>query len=97
MSLDRRSFLTSSAALATAAAMSSTAVLSAAEEAAKPASPRRQPIGVSTYSFFKFGGNDNLPVEKCIEVAGEMGFDGVEILHVQMNGDSKAYLNQLKR
>ncbi|MFO1063481.1 MAG: sugar phosphate isomerase/epimerase family protein [Pirellulales bacterium] len=58
---------------------------------------RRQRIGVSTYSFFKFGGDKNVPVLKCIELAAEMGFDGVEILHVQMQDDSTAALNELKR
>jgi sugar phosphate isomerase/epimerase len=58
---------------------------------------RRQRFGVSTYSFFKFGGSDNVPVDKCMELAADMGFDGVELLHVQMDGDSTGYLNGLKR
>lgn len=58
---------------------------------------RAQRFGVSTYSFFKFGGSKNVPVERCIELAAEMGFDGVELLHVQMDGDATAYLNGLKR
>ncbi len=56
-----------------------------------------QRIGVSTYSFFKFGGSKNTPVDRCIELAADMGFDGVEILHVQMGDDSVPVLNALKR
>src|SRR5688500_14827121 len=97
MSLQRRAFLTRSVVACTAAASSSAGVTQAADEpAAKPAQSRQR-FGVSTYSFFKFGGSDNLPVDKCIELAADMGFDGVELLHVQMDGDSTAYLNGLKR
>jgi sugar phosphate isomerase/epimerase len=33
----------------------------------------------------------------CIEKAAAMGFDGVEILHVQMEDESPAFVNKIKR
>lgn len=57
---------------------------------AKPESVR-QPyrIGVSTYSFWHFKGAP-VPIETCIEQAADMGFDGVEILHVHMEEAAKS-------
>jgi sugar phosphate isomerase/epimerase len=63
---------------------------------AAPAAKRRTRFGVSTYSYWHFKG-DKYPIEEVIEEAGRLGFDGVEVLHVQMSGESTAYLNQLKR
>src|SRR5690242_4106014 len=51
------------------------------------AGPGRHPIGVSTYSFWQFRGA-RLAVEDCIDRAAAMGFDGVEVLHVQMQDES---------
>jgi L-ribulose-5-phosphate 3-epimerase len=63
-----------------------------------PKSPdhRRNRIGVSTYSFWQFRG-ERLDVSACIDKAAAMGFDGVEILHIQMGDDSVATCNKLKR
>ena len=66
--------------------------------------PRANRIGVSTYSFWHFQGVPT-PIETCLEQAAEMGFDGVEILHVHMEEAAKAaggqvdkpYLRKLKR
>jgi sugar phosphate isomerase/epimerase len=52
-----------------------------------PARPNR--IGVSTYSFWHFRGEPT-PIEACLEQAADMGFDGVEILHVHMEEAAKA-------
>ena len=60
-------------------------------------SHRPNPIAVSTYSFWRFKRNLKLPIEDCIDQAAEMGFDGVEILHVQMEKESNDYLQGLKR
>ncbi|HUS05295.1 MAG TPA: sugar phosphate isomerase/epimerase family protein [Bryobacteraceae bacterium] len=66
-------------------------------EAAEPASPKRRiRMGVSTYSYWHLKG-EKYPIEKVIENAGRLGFDGVEVLHRQMSGESVEYLNQLKR
>ncbi len=58
---------------------------------------RRNPIAVSTYSFWRFKKNLKLPIETCIDEAARMGFDGVEILHIQMETESNDYLQGLKR
>jgi sugar phosphate isomerase/epimerase len=57
---------------------------------------RRNPIGVSTYSFWQFRG-ERLGIGTCIDKAAEMGFDGVEILHLQMEDESTAAVNKIKR
>ncbi len=57
--------------------------------------PYRLRIGVSTYSFWHFRGK-RVEVADCIELAARMGFDGVEILHRQMAGESSSYLQELK-
>lgn len=55
-------------------------------------------IGVSTYSFWRFDGpKENYPIEQCIDQAAEMGFDGVEILHIQMASEENAQLQNFKR
>ena len=53
-------------------------------------------IGVSTYSFWHFN-SERIEILDCIERAAEMGFDGVEILHRQMQDESNAYLQSLKQ
>jgi sugar phosphate isomerase/epimerase len=54
-------------------------------------------IAVSTYSFWRFKKGLKLPIETCIDEAAQMGFDGVEILHIQMEKESNDYLQNLKR
>lgn len=56
----------------------------------------RNPIGVSTYSFWQFRG-ERLGIDACIDKAAALGFDGVEILHVQMRDESNAAVQKLKR
>ena len=62
-----------------------------------PVTRPRNPIAVSTYSFWRFRDDSKLTIEDCIDKAASMGFDAVEILHRQMEQDSGAYLQQLKR
>ena len=66
------------------------------QSAAPSEGPHRIRVGVSTYSYWHFKG-EKYPIDSVIENAGRLGFDGVEILHVQMSSESTAYLNQLKR
>jgi L-ribulose-5-phosphate 3-epimerase len=66
-----------------------------AQSPAKHAPPNR--IGVSTYSFWQFNRRELRDIEKCIDLAAEMGFDGVELLHRQMTSEDKGYLQRLKR
>lgn len=65
--------------------------------AAAAGATRGNPIAVSTYSFWRFKDDSKLPIEKCIEEAARMGFDAVEILHIQMDGEDPGYLQRLKR
>lgn len=68
------------------------------KESEQPQPKRRpNPIAVSTYSFWRFRQDSKLSIEDCIDQAAEMGFDGVEILHIQMEGESNGYLQRLKR
>jgi sugar phosphate isomerase/epimerase len=67
----------------------------AADDAPRSA-PRRRPIGVSTYSFWQFRG-ERLDIATCINKAAALGFDGVEILHVQMRDESNVAVQRLKR
>jgi sugar phosphate isomerase/epimerase len=57
---------------------------------------RRIPLAVSTYSYWHFRG-EKYPIEKVIEEAARLGFDGVEILHRQMASETPEYVNGLKR
>lgn len=88
---DRRKFLQTAAVAATGLSLTPVAV-------SKPAALRENPIGVSTYSFWRFNGpKENYPIEDCIDQAAEMGFDGIELLHVQMASEEPGYLQGLKR
>ena len=84
--------------LAGAAALASTALprnVSHGNE--QPTAGIRNRIAVSTYSFWQFRHQDLRDIERCIDLAGEWGFDGVEILHRQMEKEDKGYLQTLKR
>ncbi len=54
-------------------------------------------MAVSTYSFWQFKNTELRSIEKCIDLAAEMGFDGVELLHRQMVSEENSYLQKLKR
>ena len=97
-SIKRRTFLARS--LAATAALGLTSCSSTTQTFAEQSiakSHRPNPIAVSTYSFWRFKRNLKLPIETCIEEAARMGFQGVEILHRQMEGESNDYLQKLKR
>ena len=97
-SIKRRTFLSRS--VAATAALGLTSHLSTTQTFAGEGvaqSRRPNPIAVSTYSFWRFKRNLKLPIETCIEEAARMGFDGVEILHIQMENESNDYLQSLKR
>lgn len=57
----------------------------------------RNPIAVSTYSFWRFKDDSKLSIEQCIDEAARMGFDAVEILHIQMESEDPGYLQRLKQ
>jgi len=59
---------------------------------------RYNPIGVSTYSFWQFNGpREQSSIEHCIDRAAAMGFDGIELLLVQMTSEENGYLQSLKK
>lgn len=67
--------------------------LAAQSEAAARSKVR---FAVSTYSYWHFRG-ERYPVERVIEQAARLGFEGVEILHRQMESESREYVNRLKQ
>jgi sugar phosphate isomerase/epimerase len=86
MSIRRRDLWQGSAALAAFAPAPAPAA----------AAPKRYPVGVSTYSYWHFR-TPRYPIEKVIEDAARIGFDGVEILHRQMQDETIPYMNKLRR
>jgi L-ribulose-5-phosphate 3-epimerase len=93
MTSNRRGFL----ALAGLAASSSPVKMLEPHDPGQPPPARHlRAIGVSTYSFWQFRG-ERLGIPACIEKAAAMGFNGVEILHVQMEDESPAAVNKIKR
>jgi sugar phosphate isomerase/epimerase len=96
--INRRNFLQAGALAATGTALAGCTtgeVKSPAEESEKKI--RHNPIGVSTYSFWQFNKpKGEPPLEDIIDHAAAMGFDGVELLLVQMASEERSYLNSLK-
>ena len=89
-SIKRRTFLSRSVAAAGAiglSSFSSNTQTFAGEGIAQ--SRRPNPIAVSTYSFWQFRRNQMMSIEKCIEEASRMGFDGVDILLRQMEREER--------
>lgn len=66
-----------------------------------PLGPRRTyPIVLSTYSLWRFHNEELRDFDKCIDIADEMGFDGVELLLYQLEQNellSHAKLMSYKR
>ncbi len=92
--MNRRTFFRSAAVGSALAG----APLSAIAPLTKLSRERGNPIGVSTYSYWRFNGpKEDFPIEDSIDQAAEMGFDGVEILHIQMGSEENSYLQNLKR
>jgi len=69
-----------------------------AQPGAPPASPapHRLRLAVSTYSYWHFK-TEKYPIDRVIDHAAALGFDGVEILHRQMADESGPYVTGLKR
>src|SRR4051812_35872567 len=57
---------------------------------------RRTKLAVSTYSYWHLKG-PKTPIEDVIREAAKIGFDGVEVLHRQMDGEDPKYLHKLKK
>ncbi len=75
----------------------------AAEPAEKPRSPGARPtypIALSSYSLWRFRNEEFRDFDKCLDVADQMGFDGVELLLYQLQQNellSHAKLMSYKR
>jgi L-ribulose-5-phosphate 3-epimerase len=90
MSLSRRHFLASS--LAAAAGLS----VSPAAVAAEKSGLHRVKLGISSYSYWHFK-PQKVPIETVIDKACQLGVEGVDILHQQMEREDRAYLQKIKR
>ncbi len=92
MALSRRAFLASGAVAA------ASPVLSPAKLMAQSAPPSggRIKLGLSSYSYWHFK-TAKVSIETVIDEAARLGFEGVDILHRQMEGEDNAYLQKLKR
>ena len=88
--INRRNFLASGVA---AAAVASTPIASFSQETTA-ASNR---FALATYSIWRFKEGLKLQMEECIELAAKWGFDGLDILHIQMERTDDAYLQEIKR
>ena len=92
----RRRFM-AGAASAVAASVLPVAESPGAETGASESVAPRNPIAVSTYSYWRYRDDSKLTIERCVDLAGEAGFDAVEILHVQMEDESPATLQRIKQ
>lgn len=90
--MNRRQFL-----LRSGVTLAATSLPGHAADATEKTQKIRNPIGVSTYSFWGFRRDDFRPIHKCLELAADMGFDGVEILQVQMEDQSNVALQKIKQ
>lgn len=97
-SVARRSFLTTAGSLA-GAACTTLIPLSQAVQAQQGAAPldkpatqsagarKTHPIILSTYSLWRFKNREFRDFHKCIDIADQYGFDGVELLLYQLDQD----------
>src|SRR6059058_5542602 len=103
-SMNRRSFISSTiGASLGAAALAVSAKKSNAQ--AHPSRPKKRiKLGLATYSYWHFR-DPKVSIETVIDKAGEMGVEGLDVLHRQMDipekepitADHRAYLQKLKR
>lgn len=96
--MNRRNLLRNSSLAALGAVGAGRVSMSSAAEGGEPTAPRRaRPIGLATYSLWQFRHEQWRSVERCLEAAAEMGFDGVEILQRQVEDTERATLMAIKR
>ena len=65
-----------------------------AQRASTP--PGRVKLALSTYSYWHFR-PPKVPIETVIDKAAALGVEGVDVLHRQMDGEDRAYVQRLKR
>jgi len=100
--MNRRKFINGAAALSLGATTmgftSKDKVTAQTDLQEKPKKVKHNPIGLSSYSFWQFEGpKEDVPMELCIDKAAAMGFDGIELLLVQMSSEENGYLQKLKK
>ncbi len=93
MKFSRRSFFGS--ALAGAASVSLAGKGSAASASISP-KPSRVKLAVSTYSYWHFR-DPKVSVGTVIDKCSELGVQGVDVLHRQLDSEDRWYLQRLKR
>ena len=100
--MDRRKFINGAAALSIGSVAMGSTLKDNSELFDNSTNPlkkiKHNPIGVSSYSFWQFEGpKEDVPMELCIDKAAAMGFDGIELLLVQMSSEENGYLQKLKK
>jgi len=101
--MNRRKFLAASAASVGGALALGTNVVSAAETKSTVVRPRIK-LGIASYSYWHFR-TEKVPIETVITKAAQIGVEGVDILHRQMDISERdpltlahrSYLQKLKR
>lgn len=63
---------------------------------AKTSADKSNPLGVSSYSFWRFRNDKFRPIEVCLDASAKMGFEGLEILQRQLVDTSPNALNKIK-
>ena len=91
MKNSRRSFLRNSITGSIAASVSP-GIMITADAQPKP----RIKLSISSYSYWHFK-EIKFPIEKVIDEAAKLGVEGVDILHMQMEGEDNRYIQELKR
>lgn len=82
--MDRRSFVTTAAGIGAGALAAFSSKTDGAEAATKSGARISNPIALSTYSLWRFHNQAFRDIHRCIDVAAEFGFDGVELLLYQI-------------
>ena len=62
----------------------------------EPKPKPRIKLSISSYSYWHFK-EKKFPIESVIDEAAKLGVEGIDILHRQMQGEDKNYINKLKR
>jgi sugar phosphate isomerase/epimerase len=94
--MNRRKFLTTGA-IAAGHTLTRCSSDNPADLKAPSAERIKNPLALATYSIWRFKDGLKLPIERCIEIAAEMGFEGLDLLHIQMHREDDSYLRELKR
>lgn len=100
--MDRRRFLTTTATGFVAGTHSAGHANNAraADEPQQSGRRTSHPIALSTYSLWRFRNAPLRDIHRCIDIAADMGFDGVELLLYQIEQNtllSNAAMQQIKR